>query len=140
VRRVLLLGVAVCRWSLLLLSPLLSAQPGSSVTSSVSSGCRHSGLGSILTTVTWACARCALLGYLAFSCIYTCGPRRSRAVAGPSLGHIWICQSFEHLAEMLKDPEMALTVTQDEPRPGQVLRQPQPMGGRRHAVLAAVPQ
>ena len=68
------------------------------------------------------------------------GPRRSRAVAGPPLGHIWICQGIEHLAEMLEDPEMALAVTQDEPRPGQVLRQPQPMGGRRQAVLAAVPQ
>ncbi len=80
--------------------------------------------GSNLTAVTWAFARCALLGYLALSCIYTCGPRRSRAVVGPALRHIWSCQSIEHLAEMFKDPEMALAVTQDEPIPTRVTRPP----------------
>jgi hypothetical protein len=54
-------------------------------TSTVSE-CRPSGPGSILAVVTWAYARYVLLGHLEVSCIYTCGPRRSRAVVGPSLG------------------------------------------------------
>jgi hypothetical protein len=61
------------------------------VTSSVS-GCRHYGSGCIVAGVTWAYACCALVGYLAVSCIYTYGPRHSRAVVGPSLGHVhgWV--------------------------------------------------
>ena len=55
------------------------------LTSSISE-CWRSGAGSILAAVTWAYFRSALLGYLAASCIYTCGPRRYRAVVGPSLG------------------------------------------------------
>ena len=46
------------------------------------SGCRRSGSVGGLAAVTWAYARCTLLGYLTVSCVYTCGPRRSRAVVG----------------------------------------------------------
>jgi hypothetical protein len=57
----------------------------SPVNSSVS-GCRCSGSGTGLTALTWAYARCALLGLPYMSCVYPCGPWRSRAVVGPSLG------------------------------------------------------
>jgi hypothetical protein len=54
------------------------------VTSSVSE-CRLSKSASILALVTWACARCALVGDLPVSYIYTGDPRRSRAAVGSSL-------------------------------------------------------
>jgi hypothetical protein len=50
------------------------------------------------------------------------------------------CQSLEHLAEVVINPEVALAVTQDEPCAGQILRQPLSVCGRCEAVFAAIPQ
>jgi hypothetical protein len=38
-----------------------------------------------------------------------------------SCGRVWLCQSIEHLAQMLIDAKLTLAVTQDEPCPWQVL-------------------
>jgi hypothetical protein len=57
------------------------------VTSSVSE-CRPSSLSSEIGVVTWAYPRRALFGLPSVSCAYLYDPQRSRAVVGPSLGHV----------------------------------------------------
>jgi hypothetical protein len=60
--------------------------PGLEPGTSSLSGCRRSGSDSGFAVVTWAYAPSARFGYLAMSCACTCGPRRSRATVGPTLG------------------------------------------------------
>jgi hypothetical protein len=52
------------------------------------SECRPSSLSSGIGTVTWAYARRSLFRLPSVSCAYLYGPQRSRAVVGPSLGHV----------------------------------------------------
>jgi hypothetical protein len=50
------------------------------------SGCRRFGSDSSFAALSWAYATNVRFSYLAMSCAYARGPRRSRAVVGPSLG------------------------------------------------------
>ena len=48
------------------------------------------------------------------------GAPELRSHSAGRVRRVRLCQSVEHLAEVFKNPEMALAVTQNKPRPGQI--------------------